>query len=94
MGLLQHLRGLFGSRLDKAHLTDSDQRFRDASADVGREDCPPTELLLARLRNPLPFSPSTWLHLTQCWPCYLEVRAFHRKREIGEAENSEGSPTR
>lgn len=57
-----------------------DEIFARANPNPNREGCPPKDVLIALARRERPINDPGYVHLTQCSPCYLEVRAYQEQR--------------
>jgi hypothetical protein len=63
-----------------------DQVFAGANPNPERIGCPPHEVLVALARRERPIGDPAYDHLSECSPCYREVRAMQQaageRREV------------
>lgn len=55
-----------------------DLLFARAHPNPTREGCPPRDLLVSLSRRELPIGDAAYDHLSQCSPCYQELRGFQQ----------------
>jgi hypothetical protein len=58
-----------------------DELFGRANPNPSRVGCPPREVLVALARRERPINDPAYEHLTQCSPCYVDVRAIQERNK-------------
>lgn len=62
-----------------------------ANTNPTREGCPPRETLIALARRQVPIGDPLWEHLSNCSPCYREMRSIQQAEGIRPAEERSAS---